>query len=146
MDTVKANKKFFRQLPDFVEFAKPFIQVSNWKNDIKEQAIQKQFEQISSVEVKPAQKLEKKEDGPIKVNHFAKPTKQYYGIDNRFPEGKAWYYSNHTAGQLGFATQTEMPTSFYSTAACTDLDKKVKRQGIRTNMKRVEPKANLQKE
>jgi hypothetical protein len=42
--------------------------------------------------------MEKKEVVPIKVNHFANPTKQYYGIDNRFPEGKAWYYSNHTAG------------------------------------------------
>lgn len=44
MDTVKANKNFFRKLPDYVEFAKPFTQTNNWKNDIKEKAIQKQFE------------------------------------------------------------------------------------------------------
>ena len=33
-DTVKANKKFFRQKPEYIEFAKPFMPISNWAADI----------------------------------------------------------------------------------------------------------------
>lgn len=42
--TVAANKKFFRDVPDQVEFAKPFMPVSNWFADIQQQNAQKQFE------------------------------------------------------------------------------------------------------
>lgn len=33
-DTVKANKKYFTAKPDLIEFAKPFMPVSNWIADI----------------------------------------------------------------------------------------------------------------
>ena len=51
-----------------------------------------------------------------------KGSKKFHGIYDRFPPGAAWYDSNTTAGQLGYAKNTNVPYSFYSTAQFSTLN------------------------
>ena len=49
--------------------------------------------------------LDKVWNKAVKVNWT---TKKIYGLHDRFPPGEAWYDSNHTVGQLGYAKHTNI--------------------------------------
>jgi hypothetical protein len=42
--------------------------------------------------------------------------KQFNGIFDRFPPGRAWYHNLHNAGQLGFIRNPENEARFYPLA------------------------------
>ena len=44
-------------------------------------------------------------------------TQNYFGIEDRFPPGAAWYDNTSTCGQLGFIRSSEPAAVFYKRMA-----------------------------
>ena len=97
IDTVKANKKWFRAHSEWTEFAKPYMPVANWHADIAQREAERKLAK-EALEAINKRKEEKAKNKNVRVNHFTGKDKPINGLCDRFADGKAWYYSNHTEG------------------------------------------------